>query len=137
MRTSGKTRCAPLPAPLQCPGREGCTVVADLEQHCGQGLDISLWHFQGSWLLGAQREPGWVVKSGGTTGLLPCSGGGVVGTRAPSGDGAAHSAVLTRCLLLCTQIVGWGWLIQYLRLSGEDSKEEEMWFLPLRSLPPR
>lgn len=65
LRTSGKTRRAPLPAPLQCPGREGCTVVAGLEQHCDQGLDISLWHFQGSWLLGAQREPGWVVKSGG------------------------------------------------------------------------
>ena len=48
-------------------------------------------------------------------GSLPCRGGDVVGTRAPFGGGAAHSAVLTRCLPLCTQRAGWGWLIGWLR----------------------
>ena len=48
---------------------EGCMVVADLEQQGGQGLDISLWHFQGPWLLGTRRGPGGLVKIGGALGV--------------------------------------------------------------------
>ena len=44
-------------------------VVADLEQQGGQGLDISLWHFQGPWLLGTRRGPGGLVKIGGALGV--------------------------------------------------------------------
>lgn len=40
-------------------------VVTGLEQRSGQGLDISLWHFQGPWLPGTQRDSGGLVKTGG------------------------------------------------------------------------
>ena len=67
-----RTPCAPLPASLCCPGAgESCLVVAGLEQRCGQGLDLSWWHFQGPWLLGTQRDTGGgvvVVKIAGALG---------------------------------------------------------------------
>lgn len=43
-------------------------MVTDLEQQGSQGLDISLWHFQGPWLLGTQKDSGGLVKIGGALG---------------------------------------------------------------------
>ena len=43
-------------------------MVTDLEQQGSQGLDISLWHFQGPWFLGTQKDSGGLVKIGGALG---------------------------------------------------------------------
>lgn len=61
---------------------------------------------------------------------LPCGGGVRVGTGHPSGRRlprlyCAHTQSPSLC-----PMAGQVWLIQYLRLSWED----EVWFLPLKSL---
>lgn len=65
---------------------------------------------------------------------LLCSGG-VWGRQGTSWEGDGPIMLHPCSLLLCVQMASWGWLIKYLILYGEDSKEGEMWFLPWRSLP--